>query len=251
MALTKSGPAAILFYGVNSMTFADGDYDSSRAIPAKSIDIQNDQQLNDSVVRFERDQFELRTQASSMPCRYNTVGLEPMLELSIADIVFENIKLALGESGVLTAGAVDNPDKLSIEDNVGAEILGQRVQILPYPYPELYSVNVDKGTNDEFLNPFHSEYSELITDSPSAGSATLSDVDGTLNQTPALADINEFIAWRESIITFPNAAIVDINQIDIAFGLQTQQEIRVMLRGLPATDNSGIRIIFGSLDVTS
>lgn len=244
---TRSGPATVLFYGIQGLVTADSDFNLNRA-GSLSIPLEKEQQLQDASVRFEREQFELKTQQSSKAVEYKSVGIEPMLELSIADITFKNLRLGLGQSLNYTANTdVTRPSKLAIADNVGEELVGTRVQILPFPYPRLYRLNYkSKGNNGEYYNPFHSGYEDLLTTGYSGILASTAGV----GVEASVSEADEFIAWRESIITFPNASIVDINQTEFAFGLQTQQQIRLMLRGLPdPTNPEGARLVFGSINV--
>lgn len=224
----KSGPALIIFYdaprlngedlGVNKIST-----NTATVIPyARHLDRID--QLNDASVKFERDQFPHQTQLSSKPVKYIQVGIEPTLELSVASVILSNIGYlfdvnSLKDYTPSTLGDISlkTETRLDIADNAGSTIKGKATQILPYPFVKGYSL---ANGYDPFSDANLAAYT-------SAG--------------VSLADQKE---WLESIITFPNASVIDVNQTNLSYGLQTQQEIRVMIKGQP--DQNGDRLFFGN-----
>jgi hypothetical protein len=222
----KSGPALVIFY--NAPRINGEDLGANRAstvtttVLAYAKHIDRVDQLQDASVKFERDQFPHQTQLSSKPVKYLQVGIEPTLELSIASIDLPNIgdvfdvnvlkEYTASVVGVSTA----TEDRIDIGDNAGSIIEGRAMQILPYPLIKGYALN-------NGYDPFSDANLTAYTTAGVSASAQKE--------------------WLETVITFPNAKIVDVNQTNLVYGLQTQQEIRVAIKGSP--DQNGERMYFG------
>lgn len=198
-------------------------------------------QLNDASLRIERDQFEHKTQASSRANKYIITGLEGKLEVSIADIDLDSIKTVFFgsnvESSVTTLTRNDTTtvnitkEKLVIKDFAGTELRGQKVVIKPYPLVE----------NPAVKDP---TYTFGGTDLSYAGTTYLTI---TAAENAYLADLNAYQAWVSTWVTFPCGSLTDISGTNLAYGLQTQQEIKLTITSLP--DDTGERIIFGDTTV--
>lgn len=198
---------------------------------ANQVVLEDNDQLNDASLRIERDQFEHKTQASSRPNKYIITGLEGKLELSIAEITLSQIETLFfgadqeNETDTLTRDDTTTVDfikgKIAVKDFAGTEIEGQKVVIKPYP---------------------------LVND-PGAALPTTTTYNGTTYASVAeaedayIVDRNAYVAWVNSWVTFPCGALTDINGTNLAYGLNTQQELKLMITSLPDTD--GTRIIFG------
>ena len=198
---------------------------------ANQVVLEDNDQLNDAALRIERDQFEHKTQASSRPNKYIITGLEGKLELSIAEITLPQIQtLFFGsttedETDTYTRDDTSTVDivksKIQVADFAGEEILGQKVVIKPYPL-----VN-DPGTTI----PTTVTYNGVTY-------ATIAEAEDAF-----LADATAYRDWVATWVTFPCGALTDINGTNLAYGLSTQQELKLMITSLP--DNNGTRIIFG------
>lgn len=189
------------------------------------ITITNDQQMNDATLRIERDEFTLKDQSSSKPVGYIKTGIEGKLEISIADISAQQIALLFGvpiQSDTDTVNTVSyTMRKVSVTDQAGTQITGQKVVLKPYP------ILADPGTTA----PTTTTYNGKVY-----GSVQLA-------EDAFDADVAAYKAWVNNWVTFPNGALTSINGTNLAFGLQTQQELKVTLTSLP--NSSGVRIIFG------
>lgn len=208
---------------------------------ADQVVLTDTRQLNDASLRIERDQFEHKTQASSRPNKYIVTGLEGKLEVSISDIDLNSIKTVFFGSTVETAvttytradtTTVDVArEKLVIKDFAGTELAGQKVVIKPYP---LVESPADK-------DPAYSFGGGGLT---YAGTTYGTDVEA---EDAFLADANAYQDWVGSWVTFPCGSLTDINGTNLAYGLQTQQELKLTITSLPEDD--GVRMIFGDASV--
>lgn len=189
------------------------------------ITITNDQQMNDATLRIERDEFTLKDQSSSKPVGYIKTGIEGKLEISIADISAQQIALLFGvpiQSDTDTVNSVIyTMRKVEVTDQAGTQITGQKVVLKPYP------ILSDPGTTAPTTTTYNNKTYGTVQ----------------LAEDAFDADVAAYKAWVNNWVTFPNGALTSINGTNLAFGLQTQQELKVTLTSLP--DSSGVRIIFG------
>jgi hypothetical protein len=189
------------------------------------ITITNDQQMNDATLRIERDEFTLKDQSSSKPVGYIKTGIEGKLEISIADISAQQIALLFGvpiQSDTDTVNTVNyTMRKVEVTDQAGTQITGQKVVLKPYP------ILSDPGTTAPTTTTYNGKTYGTVQ----------------LAEDAFDADVAAYKAWVNNWVTFPNGALTSINGTNLAFGLQTQQELKVTLTSLP--DSSGVRIIFG------
>lgn len=189
------------------------------------ITITNDQQMNDATLRIERDEFTLKDQSSSKPVGYIKTGIEGKLEISISDISAQQIALLFGVPLESDTDTVNNVNytmrKVAVTDQAGTLITGQKVVLKPYP------VLTDPGTTAPTSTTYKGK---------TYGSVALA-------EDAFDADVAAYKAWVNNWVTFPNGALTSINGTNLAFGLQTQQELKVTLTSLP--DSFGVRIIFG------
>lgn len=177
----------------------------------------------------------LKTQASSRPNKYIITGLEGKLELSIAEITLPQIEtLFFGstieeETDTYTRADTNTVDivksKIAIKDFAGTEITGQKVVVKPYPL-----VN-DPGTTIPTTTTYNGKTYNTVAEAEDA----------------FLADATAYRDWVATWITFPCGALTDINGSNLAYGLNTQQELKLMITSLP--DANGVRIIFGDPSV--
>ena len=208
---------------------------------ANQVVLTDTRQLNDASLRIERDQFEHKTQASSRPNKYIITGLEGKLELSIADVDLNSIKTVFFgsniEKSVTTYTRADSTtidverEKLVIKDFAGTELEGQKVVIKPYPLIE------SPAEKDAAYSFGGGGLTYAGTDYATAGEA----------EDAFLADANAYQDWVNSWVTFPCGALTDINGTNLAYGLQTQQELKLTITSLPEDD--GTRMIFGDTSV--
>lgn len=189
------------------------------------ITITNDQQMNDATLRIERDEFTLKDQSSSKSVGYIKTGIEAKLEISIADISAQQIALLFGvpiQSDTDTVNSVIyTMRKVEVTDQAGTQITGQKVVLKPYP------ILSDPGTTAPTTTTYNNKTYGTVQ----------------LAEDAFDADVAAYKAWVNNWVTFPNGALTSINGTNLAFGLQTQQELKVTLTSLP--DSSGVRIIFG------
>ena len=189
------------------------------------ITITNDQQMNDATLRIERDEFTLKDQSSSKPVGYIKTGIEGKLEISIADISAQQIALLFGvpiQSDTDTVNTVNyTMRKVEVTDQAGTQITGQKVVLKPYP------ILSDPGTTAPTTTTYNGKTYGTVQ----------------LAEDAFDADVAAYKAWVNNWVTFPNGALTSINGTNLAFGLQTQQELKVTLTSLP--NSSGVRIIFG------
>lgn len=189
------------------------------------ITLTNDQQMNDASLRVERDEFSLRDQSSSKSVGYIKTGIEGKLEISIADISAQQIALLFGvplETGTDTVNGINyTMRKVAVTDQAGTLITGKKVVLKPYP------ILTNPGTDPPTTTTYNGKTYASVQ----------------LAEDAFDADVAAYKAWVNTWVTFPNGALTSINGTNLAFGLQTQQELRVTLTSLP--DNEGVRMIFG------
>ena len=192
---------------------------------ADKFTLTNDQQLNDASLRIERDEFNLRDQSSSKPVGYIKTGIEGKLEISIADISAQQIAFLFGtalETGTDTVNGVNyTMRKVAVTDQAGSQITGQKVVLKPYP------ILTNPGTTAPTTTTYKGKTYSTVQ----------------LAEDAFDADVAAYKAWVNTWVTFPNGALTSINGTNLAFGLQTQQELKVTITSLP--DSNGVRMIFG------
>ena len=210
-SLTRSGAARI--------TIGEG---------TDKIVIESKDQFNDASLKVSRDVFEHKTQSSSRPVKYVVTGLEGQLELSLANVSPEKIALLfsveLEETNENYSGTDYSRSKIQIKDNAGKVLSGTKVVIEPYPIippPDSYEEIADGVTQYNGKNYASTEIARGIQN----------------------RQIEAYYEWVINRVVFPNGALTDINGTNLAFGLSTQQELKLMITSLP--DEKGARMVFG------
>ncbi len=197
---------------------------------ASKITLTNDDQLNDAVIMIERDEFQLKSQISSKPVGYIKTGIETKLEVSIAEIDASQIALLFGTPLVTATDTVNSVNytmtKTEVTDQAGQLITGQKVVIKPYP------IVADPGTTAPTTTTYNGKTYATIQ----------------LAEDAFDADVALFKAWENTVITFPNGALTSINGSRLSMGLQTQQELKLTITGLP-DPSTGVRMIYGDSSI--
>lgn len=188
----------------------------------------------------------MKTQASSRPNKYIITGLEGKLELSISNISLPQIEnlffgsdtftenVTFTRNDTTTVARVKN--RINIADFAGTEIAGQKVVIKPYPL-------VADPATDTGLNPGGYTFGDALLGGEVLNGVTYALGEETLIEDAYLVLRDAYQAWLETFVTFPCGALTDINGTNLAYGLNTQQELKLMITSLP--DINGDRIIFG------
>jgi hypothetical protein len=196
---------------------------------ASKITLTNDDQLNDAVIMIERDEFQLKSQISSKPVGYIKVGIEPKLEVSVAEVTAAQISLLFGTPLITSTDTVNSVNytmtKTEVTDQAGQLITGQKVVIKPYP------IVADPGTTA----PTTATYNGKTYASVQAAEDAFDN------------DVSLYKAWLNQLIEFPNGALTSVNGSRLAFGLQTQQELKLTITGLPGV--GGVRMVYGDNSV--
>ena len=215
-SLTRSGAARI--------TIGEG---------TDKIVIESKDQFNDASLKVSRDVFEHKTQSSSRPVKYVVTGLEGQLELSLSNVSPEKIALLfsvdLNETSETYSGSVYSRTKVEVKDNAGKVLSGTKVVIEPYPIVEPPLSYSPTSITGDATNGFSYDGQSYTT----AG----------LARRAQQKQIDDYYSWLNSRVVFPNGALTDINGTNLAFGLSTQQELKLMITSLP--DEKGARMVFG------
>lgn len=196
--------------------------------PSK-ITITPADQLNDASFNISRDQFELKSQQSSRPVAYIVTGLEPMIEISLSRVTIENIGLVFQVDPELITETINTAlitkKRVTIKDDAGKVLTGQKVVI--YPEPKPYKPSSVVPTTTTYNGKTYATVS-------AAEDAYDADV----------ARWNNYV--NEEVVTFPNGSLVSIDGTNLTYGLQTQRVLTMKITGLP--DENGVRMYYGNED---